>query len=80
MALPASVEVYQTVAVATSALRIRRCTFRRLNRIDLAGAPIYEVSCLYPDRQLPLPLGDLEMSAPICADCAANHIFRPDED
>jgi hypothetical protein len=38
------------------------------------------VSCLYPDRRLPLPLGDLESSAAVCATCAAEHIFRPDED
>ena len=80
MALPASVEVYEQVAVAPAAPRMRRCTFRRLSRVEVAGQPIYEVSCLYPDRQLPLPLGDLEMSASICTDCAANHIFRPDED
>jgi hypothetical protein len=41
---------------------------------------VYEASCLYPDRRLPLPLGALESSAAICASCTADHIFRPDED
>jgi hypothetical protein len=60
--------------------RIRRCTYRRLSRISLSASPGYEVSCLYPDRRLPLPLGDMASSMPICADCTAGHIFRPDED
>jgi hypothetical protein len=41
---------------------------------------MYDVSCLYPDRRLPLPLGDMTSSLPICAECSAGHIFRPDED
>ena len=65
---------------AVVAARIRRCTFRRLNRVSAGAQPLYEVSCLYPNRQLPLPLGDLDSSTAICAACEANHIFRPDED
>ncbi len=74
------------VASPCEAPRVRRCTFRRLSRLDgsaLAGleeVAAYEVSCLYPDRRLPLPLGDLESSAGICAVCTADHVFRPDED
>jgi hypothetical protein len=29
---------------------------------------------------MPLPIGDLQTSLHICAACAANHLFRPDED
>jgi hypothetical protein len=65
---------------APEALRTRRCTFRRLSRISPLPGSSYEASCLYPDRRVALPLGDLETSLEICATCAANHIFRPDED
>jgi hypothetical protein len=51
-----------------------------MSRVDVAGRAVYEVNCLYPDRRLPLPLGDLESSAPVCAACLAEHVFRPDED
>ncbi len=60
--------------------RIRRCTYRRLISLDRARERIYEVECLYPDRRLPIPLGDLDSSMPICNACTAAHIFRPDED
>ena len=78
MALPA--RVLEPVPVPEVATRMRRCTFRRLNRLTVAGQSIYEVDCLYPDRKLPLPLGDLDMGMAICGTCQANHIFRPDED
>lgn len=63
-----------------AAHRIKRCTFRRL--IQVGGGPerIFDVECLYPDRRLPIPLGDLETAMPICNACTAAHIFRPDED
>ena len=79
MALPQRVTEFEPIA-APMALRIRRCTFRRLSRIPARPESEYEVSCLYPDRRVPLPLGDLEASAEICRACAASHIFRPDED
>jgi hypothetical protein len=60
--------------------RIRRCTFRRLIAIDAEHERTYEVDCLYPERQVPLPLGDLAAATPICNACTAAHIFRPDED
>lgn len=60
--------------------RIKRCTYRRLISLDRARERIYEVECLYPDRRLPIPLGDLDSSMPICNACTAAHIFRPDED
>ncbi len=60
--------------------RIRRCTYRRLISLDRPGERIYEVECLYPDRKVPVPLGDLDTSLPICNACTAAHIFRPDED
>lgn len=60
--------------------RIRRCTYRRLISLERPRERIYEVECLYPDRKLPIPLGDLDSSLPICNACAAAHIFRPDED
>jgi hypothetical protein len=42
--------------------------------------PVYDVECLYPDRQVPIPLGDLETARPICNGCTAEHVFRADED
>jgi hypothetical protein len=63
-----------------AAVRIRRCTFRRLIAVDRASGRIYDVDCLYPDRTLPLPLGDLEAATPICNACTALYIFRADED
>ena len=60
--------------------RIRRCTFRRLVQVETATARIYDVECLFPERRLPIPLGDLETATPICNACTAAHIFRPDED
>lgn len=60
--------------------RIKRCTFRRLIAVDLRRERVYEVECLYPDRKVPIPLGDLDAALPICNACAAKHIFRADED
>ncbi len=60
--------------------RIKRCTFRRLISLDRPQERIYEVECLYPDRTVPIPLGDLDSSLPICNTCTAAHIFRADED
>jgi len=63
-----------------AAVRIRRCTFRRLIAVDRASGRVYDVDCLYPDRTLPLPLGDLDAATPICNACTGSHIFRADED
>ena len=63
-----------------AAQRIRRCTFRRLIQLDVAGERATDAECLFPDRRLPMPLGDLDSAMPICNDCTAPHIFRPDED
>ncbi|MBP1704751.1 MAG: hypothetical protein H6Q36_490 [Chloroflexi bacterium] len=60
--------------------RIRRCTYRRLIATEPAPAHRYDVECLFPDRLLPMPLGDLPAATPICNACAAPHIFRADED
>ena len=62
------------------AAHIRRCTYRRLIALERKPAPLYDVECLYPDRLVPIPLGDLETARPICDSCTASHIFRPDED
>ena len=32
---------------------------------------VYDVECLYPDRKVPIPLGDLEAATPICNACVA---------
>ncbi len=80
MALLQQLPDIEPVALAAAAPRIRRCTFRRLSRIPLTNGVMYDVSCLYPDRQLPLPIGDVETALPICSACSASHIFRPDED
>lgn len=79
MALPQRVTDYEPAAEPAAA-RIRRCTFRRLSRVAADPDSGYEVSCLYPDRRVPLPLGDVESSLGICIQCTANHIFRPDEE
>jgi hypothetical protein len=60
--------------------RIRRCNYRRLNSLERPDERVFEVECLYPDRKLPIPLGDLDSAMPICNACAAPHIFRADED
>lgn len=60
--------------------RIKRCTFRRLINVELGHERVYDVECLFPDRQVPIPLGDLESAMPICNSCTAPHTFRPDED
>ena len=60
--------------------RIRRCTFRRLVQVESQPSRVYDVECLYPERRVPIPLGDLETATPVCNACTAAHIFRPDED
>ena len=80
MALPQRIIEIEPVAAPPEAPRIRRCTFRRLSRLQIDGRTVYQASCLYPDRRLPLPLGEFDASAAVCAVCTADHIFRPDED
>jgi hypothetical protein len=60
--------------------RIRRCTFRRMIAVHARDIRVFDVECLYPDRKVPIPLGDLDAATPICNACTAPHIFRPDED
>lgn len=63
--------------------RLRRCTFRRIDRLEpLPGRAMlttYEVMCLYRGLQSPMALGDVEAARPICGECTATGIFRPDE-
>ncbi len=63
-----------------AAPRIRRCTFRRVTTVDRHRELAYDVDCLFPDRTLPMPLGDMESALPICNACTAAGIFRADED
>jgi hypothetical protein len=67
-------------AYRLASARIRRCTYRRLIAIEPGPGHRYEVECLFPDRLLPMPLGDLPAAMPICNACASPHIFRADED
>ena len=60
--------------------RIKRCSYRRVISLDRPKEHVYAVECLYPDRRLPIPLGDMDTCLPICNGCAASHIFRADED
>lgn len=60
--------------------RIRRCTFRRLIRVEAGTDRVYDVECLYPDRRVSIPIGDLDAATDICNSCTASHIFRADED
>jgi hypothetical protein len=48
--------------------------------VDRVAGRVYDVDCLYPDRAVPLPLGDLDSAMPICNACTASHTFRADED
>ena len=59
---------------------LRRCTFRRLTVVRRRPSPAYMVDCLYIDRSVPIPLGDLATARGICDTCVASHVFRPDED
>ena len=69
--------------VVTPVGRLRRCTFRRIDRVSaLPGRSeltSYEVMCLYGTDE-PLALGDLREARPVCEACTASGIFRPDED
>jgi hypothetical protein len=61
--------------------QVRRCTFRRVTAVERRrGTPVYDVACLYPKRETPIPLGDPASAWPICGACTAEGIFRPDED
>ncbi len=80
MALPLPVVTTEADQYRLAPHRIRRCTFRRLIRVETKADRVYDVECLYPDRKVPIPLGDLDAATPICNDCTAAHIFRPDED
>ncbi len=80
MALPLPVIPVVPDAFHLAPHRIKRCTFRRLINVEMGAQRVYDVECLYPDRKVPIPLGDLEAATPICNSCVAPHIFRPDED
>jgi hypothetical protein len=80
MALPLPVVTPEQEAYRLAPHRIRRCTFRRIIHLEGATERVYDVECLYPDRKVPIPLGDLDSATPICNACTAAHIFRPDED
>ena len=80
MAIPRPLAPVEPSASGLAAQRIRRCTFRRLIQLEIGRERATDVQCLYPDRRLPIPLGDLESAMPICNSCTAAHIFRPDED
>ena len=80
MALPLPVIPPQPDAFHLAPHRIKRCTFRRLIQVEAGGERVYDVECLFPDRKVPIPLGDLESATPVCNACIAPHIFRPDED
>ena len=60
--------------------RIRRCTFRRLIRVEPRASAATTSSACSPTAKLAIPLGDLDAATPICNACTAAHIFRPDED
>ena len=80
MALPIPLIPPQADAFHLAPHRIRRCTFRRLINVEHGRDRIYDVECLFPNRKIPIPLGDLDAAMPICNSCTAPHIFRPDED
>ncbi len=63
--------------------RLRRCTFRRIDRVSVLPGRTretgYEVMCLYWDADTPLALGEVADARPVCEACTATGIFRPDE-
>jgi hypothetical protein len=63
--------------------RLRRCTFRRIDRVaSLPGRTprtSYEVMCLFGTDD-PMALGDIDEARQVCDACTATGIFRPDED
>jgi hypothetical protein len=66
-----------------TAVRLRRCTFRRLDlRSPASGArpASYAVSCLYEGPGQARPLGGLAEATPACASCTLTGVFRADED
>ncbi len=80
MALPLSSSQADADTYRLAPHRIRRCTFRRLIQVEARGQRVYDVECLFPDRKIPIPIGDLDAAMPVCNSCTAAHIFRPDED
>ena len=60
--------------------RIKRCNYRRLISLERPKERVYEVECLYPDRKLPIPLGDLDSACRSATPARRAHIFRADED
>jgi len=79
MALPLPVIAAPTDPYHLAPHRIKRCTYRRL--IDVEGVDrVYDVECLFPNRQVPPTLTLFHSTTPICNACTAPHIFRPDED
>jgi len=80
VAMPLSVASQETDPYRLAPHRIRRCTFRRLIQVEAEDQRVYDVECLYPDRKIPIPIGDLDAAMPVCNACTAAHIFRPDED
>ena len=80
MALPLSPTISDPDPYRLAPQRIRRCTFRRLIQVEARDDRVYDVECLYPDRKIPIPIGDLDAAMPVCNACTAAHIFRPDED
>jgi hypothetical protein len=80
IAEPAGLEPAENDPSRLAPHRIKRCTYRRLVSLDRAHERLYEVECLFPDRKVPVPLGDLDSAMPVCNACTAAHIFRPDED
>jgi hypothetical protein len=63
-----------------AAIRIRRCTFRRLTALETSFGRNYDVECRHPAGGSAAPLGDMESATPICNACVAPGRFRDDED
>ena len=46
-------------------------------QLDVSGERISDVECLFPDRRLPIPLGDLDSATPICNGCSRRAHLPP---
>ncbi len=80
MALPLPVIPSQPDAFHLAPHRIKRCTFRRLIQVEAGGERVYDVECLFPDRKVPIPLGDLESATPGLQRLHRAPHLPPDED
>ena len=75
MALPLPMIPHQPEAFHLAPHRIKRCTFRRLINVEMGAERVYDVECLFPDRKVPIPLGEIESATRMCSAYIAPDVF-----